>query len=425
MKFLSTGNSFYTVDFKTALMDGLAPDRSLFFPCEIPKLSSAFFDALPDLSNSEIAYQAILPYLVDEVSESDLYAIVEDTLNFDLPVVPIHDNIHTLELFHGPTKAFKDVGARFMSRMMSYFNKDSDKKIKILVATSGDTGSAVANGFYGVDGVEVVILFPKGKVSKYQEHQMTSLGKNITALEIDGVFDDCQDIVKSAFVDPDLRDMNLSSANSINLGRLLPQMFYYFTACKDFVKTGKEIVFSVPSGNFGNLTAGIIAKEMGLQIHSFVAATNTNDTFHQYVLNGIYQAKPSVETYSNAMDVGAPSNFERMMHIYKEDHDAITNHIYSDSVSDMATLEKIKTCHEKNNYILDPHGAVGLIALERFLRKDQIGIFLETAHPYKFESVVSKAIDNFKAPVVDLSNAHKISMSRSYDEFKSFLMASK
>ncbi|MCH2023901.1 MAG: threonine synthase [Saprospiraceae bacterium] len=421
MNYISTQDINEIVSFKDAVINGLAKNKALFMPEFIPTLPIDFFQNIEGFNNNEIAYEVLLPFVKDSIDESILRNIIAETLSFPTPVVHIRDNIYVLELFHGPTKAFKDVGARFMSRCMSNFVKNG-REVTILVATSGDTGSAVANGFFDVEGINVVILFPKSKVSQFQEHQMTSLGKNIFAVEVEGTFDDCQSLVKQAFVDIELnKTINLSSANSINIARLLPQMLYYFFAYKQLKKYNQPIVVSVPSGNFGNLTAGIIAKKMGLPIERFIAATNSNNTFPKYISSGIYTPKPSVSTYSNAMDVGAPSNFERLMFIYNNDLTKIQKDIVSESIGDIATLEQIKNTHLRNNYILDPHGAVGKICLINNLRSNEIGVFLETAHPKKFESVVQKAINNFPSNEVNMDNCKKVSISNSYKELVNIL----
>ncbi|MDC0230864.1 threonine synthase [Aureispira] len=421
MNYISTQDKNEVVSFKDAVISGLAKNKALFMPESIPTLPQYFFENIDQLENNQIAFEVLNPYVKDSIDKNNLINIIAETLTFPTPVVHLNNNIYVLELFHGPTKAFKDVGARFMSRCMSRF-VNNGREVTILVATSGDTGSAVANGFYDVDGINVVILFPKGKVSQYQEHQMTSLGKNITAIEIEGSFDDCQALVKQAFVDSELNNkMNLSSANSINIARLLPQMLYYFFAYKELKKDNKPIVVSVPSGNFGNLTAGVIGKKMGLPIERFVAATNSNDTFTKYLNTGIYTPKSSVSTYSNAMDVGAPSNFERLMHIYNNDLIQIKKDITSESIDDITTLEQIKNTKLQDNYILDPHGAVGKTCLVNNLMKDEIGIFLETAHPKKFESVVQKVLFDFPSNEVNMKICNKESIANSYTDLIALL----
>ena len=421
MNFISTQDAQEVVSFQEAVIKGLAKNKALFVPEYIPVLEASFFDAIEKKSNEEIAFEVLKPFVGNSIDEASLRKIVAETIAFPLPVVHVEGAVHSLELFHGPTQAFKDVGARFMSRCLSYFSKNSEK-VTILVATSGDTGSAVANGFYDVEGVEVVILFPDGKVSPYQEFQMTSLGKNIQAFAVKGVFDDCQALVKQAFSDATLnKAMNLSSANSINIARLLPQMLYYFFAYKQMKSVGKPLIVSVPSGNFGNLTAGVIAKKMGLPIERFIAATNENDTFTDYWKEGVYKPKASVSAYSNAMDVGAPSNFERLMHIYDSNLEHLRKDILSKSIDDGRTLEEIQKVHQKTGYVLDPHGAVGKLCLDYFLNEGELGIFLETAHPKKFESVVQRAIPDYPTQEVDLSNCQRKTINNSYADLLAIL----
>lgn len=420
MKYISTRNQAEIVSFEEAVVKGLAQNKGLFVPQHIPLLPVDFFNNMNTRSNEDIACELLSFFTKESIDAVSLEAIVAQTLSFPTPIVPIKDNIYALELFHGPTQAFKDVGARFMSRCLAHFVKN--KKVTILVATSGDTGSAVANGFFEVEGVEVVILFPKGKVSPYQEYQMTSLGKNIQVLEVEGTFDDCQSLVKQAFDDENLNSQrNLSSANSINIARLLPQMLYYFFAYKDLLSTQpKELLFSVPSGNLGNLTAGILAKKMGLPAN-FLAAMNTNDTFDLYLKSGNYSPKSSVFTYSNAMDVGAPSNFERLEYLYKGQWELMQAEIQSLSVDNVTTVQQMQQVYEQNNYILDPHGAVGMYCLEQKLKEGQTGIFLETAHPKKFEQIVRKAIPSFPNAVVDLGGCQKTTIRKNYEDLRDFL----
>lgn len=422
MFFISTKNPNEKVSFKTAVINGLAENKALFVPEFIPKLSEDFISKLSHLSKTEIGVEVMRHFVGDDISIEKLTEIVTETLNFDIPTKHLENNIYVLELFHGPTQAFKDVGARFMSRCLSHFS-EKDKKVTVLVATSGDTGSAVAHGFYDVEGVDVCILFPKGKVSAYQEYQMTSLSKNIRAIEVDGTFDDCQALVKQAFSDMKLnKKMQLSSANSINVARLLPQMIYYFLSYKDMVqKTNKPLVYCVPSGNLGNITAGVIAKKMGLPIHHFIAAENENDTFVEYLQTAHYRPDPTTPTYSNAMDVSDPSNFERLDYFYKNQQN-MPEDISGMRITDEETLSEIKNCFEKTKYILDPHGAVGKIALERLLKADEVGVFLETAHPNKFESVVQKALPNFKPLTVDLTNCKKTSIGNDFESFREVLV---
>ena len=423
MNYISTKNPDEVVSFEQAVLKGLAQNKGLFMPENIPTLPQDFFDNIETYSEHEIALKALTPFTHSSIDETALKQIIAETVSFPLPVVPIKDNIYSLELFHGPTHAFKDVGARFMSRCLKHFmQQEGEKKATILVATSGDTGSAVANGFYKVAGVDVCILFPKGKVSAYQEYQMSSLGENIQAIEVDGTFDDCQALVKEAFSDATLQEkLNLSSANSINIARLLPQMLYYFFAYKALKAQQKKIVFSVPSGNLGNLTAGIIAHKMGLPAR-FIAATNSNDTFYQYLQTGDYSPKPSVQTYSNAMDVGAPSNFERLMHLYNHQLEAVRTIIQSTTVGNEATVAQIKKIYEETGYILDPHGAVGMLSFETLLEEDEIGVVLETAHPKKFDQVVQQAVPNYSNDEVDLSNCEKVCIANDYQVFRELLL---
>ena len=424
MLYRSTRDEREIVDFRTAVIKGLAENKGLYIPVQIPSLPASFFAEIDKKSNVEIATEVMHPFVEENITQEELHYIMEETLNFEFPLVKVEEDRYAFELYHGPTKAFKDVGARFMSRCLAHFKSNEKSATTVLVATSGDTGAAVANGFYEVNGVDVAILFPKGKVSAYQEEQMTSLGKNIRAIEVDGNFDDCQALVKRAFSDKELRSkLELSSANSINVARFLPQMLYYFFMYKAMPKEKRsKIVVSVPSGNFGNLTAGLYAKRMGLPIHSFVAATNKNDTFVQYLEEGEYRPKPSVPTYSNAMDVGAPSNFERIKALYGESLEAIRADIKGRSVSDEETLEEIKRLYEEAAYIADPHGAVGMISLKELMPADSVGVFLETAHPCKFESVVKMAIPSFPdAPLLG-KDSSKQSISNSYTELLQLIL---
>ena len=400
MKYYSLNNKNHKVSFKQAVINGLAPDRGLYFPEIITKLSEDFFENIENYSNEEIAFEAIKQFVGEDIPEIVLKEIISETLSFDFPCVKVEENIYSLELFHGPTMAFKDVGARFMSRCLGYFNKNSDKKNTVLVATSGDTGGAVASGFLGVKNVEVVILYPSGKVSDIQERQLTTFGQNITALEVDGVFDDCQDMVKQAFLDEDLKHKNLTSANSINIARWLPQMFYIFFAYKELKKHNKPIILSCPSGNFGNICAGIMAKNLGLPIAHFVASTNANDTVPQFLESGFYKPKPSISTISNAMDVGNPSNFIRIQELYNNDLSQFKIDFSSYSFSDKETLIAIKSIYKNTNYIAEPHGAVGYLGLKKEIEKQPncIGVFFETAHPIKFLDVVEPAL-NIKLPI--------------------------
>jgi threonine synthase len=428
MKYYSLNHNAPKVSFQEAVIQGLASDKGLYFPETITPLNASFFETIENLSNEEIAFEAIKQFVGDEIPEQTLKEIIAETLCFDFPVVEVEKGIYSLELFHGPTMAFKDVGARFMSRCLAYFNKDkTGNKNTVLVATSGDTGGAVASGFLGVAGVEVVILYPSGKVSDIQEKQLTTLGQNIKALEVDGVFDDCQDMVKRAFLDETLKHKNLTSANSINIARWLPQMFYFFFAYKALKKQNKPLIFSCPSGNFGNICAGIIAKKLGLPIEHFVASTNVNDTIPRFLENGKYDPKPSKATISNAMDVGNPSNFIRIQELYNNDLKAFEKDFSSYSYTDEETLEAMKQIYKANGYIAEPHGAVGYLGLKKELQKHEnaIGIFLETAHPIKFLDVVEPAL-NIQLPIPmqieSVLNKEKVSTKIStYEELKSFL----
>lgn len=395
MNYYSLNHKAPNASFKDAVIKGIAPDRGLYFPENITPLSKKIFDNIDSLSHSEIAFEAIKQFVSPEIPEEILKTIVEETLSFDFPVVNLNNTISTLELFHGPTMAFKDVGARFMARCLGYFNQDNDKEVTVLVATSGDTGGAVANGFLGVKGVNVVILYPSGKVSDIQEMQLTTLGKNIKALEVNGTFDDCQDMVKTAFLDETLTSkMQLTSANSINVARWLPQLFYFIFAYKQLHKQHKEIVFSVPSGNFGNICAGMMAQKLGLPISHFVASNNANNVVTRYLTSQLYEPKPSVQTISNAMDVGAPSNFIRIQEIYKNDFESLKANLTSYSYSDAETKEAMLEMYENYNYVADPHGAVGYLGCKDYLKENPTAhcVFLETAHPTKFLDVVEAVV---------------------------------
>lgn len=394
MFYKSLKSSSKLVNFEEAVKKGLAEDGGLFFPEKIKKLNKEFIENLEEFSNIEIAYEIIKQFIGDEINENDLKNIIKNTIDFDFPLIDIEKNIKSLELFHGPTLAFKDVGARFMANCLGHFNKKSDKTNTVLVATSGDTGAAVANGFLGVKGTNVVILYPKNMVSEIQEKQLTTNEKNITAFRVDGTFDDCQKMVKKAFTDKELNnELNLTSANSINVARWLPQMFYYFFAIKH-LKTNKKIVFSVPSGNFGNICAGAIAMKLGLPIDQFVASTNSNDTIPRYLNTKNYNPKKTIPTISNAMDVSNPSNFIRIEEIF-QDFNELKNCFSSYSFNDDKTLKAVKSVYKNSNYILDPHGAVGYLGLKKFLtnNSDFIGIFLETAHPIKFSNHIENELD--------------------------------
>ncbi len=394
--YYSTNHKAPLASLQEAVVKGLAPDKGLYMPEKISSLPQDFFDEIGSFDLTEIAKVVADAFFGKDIPKEKLDEIVTDTLNFDIPLVKVKQGIYVLELFHGPTFAFKDVGARFMARMLSYFVKEQGQEdVKVLVATSGDTGSAVANGFLGVDGIQVFVLYPSGKVSDIQEAQFTTLGQNIVALEIDGTFDDCQALVKSAFMDEELNlQMNLTSANSINVARFLPQSFYYFHAYAQLAKQGIEenVVVSVPSGNLGNLTAGLFAKRMGLPIKRFSAANNRNDVFFNYLKTGNYNPKPSVATIANAMDVGAPSNFDRILDLYEHSHKAIANDISGYTFSDEEIISTIKTVHEKSNYLLDPHGACAYLALKQDKKPHETGVFLATAHPAKFKETVENCV---------------------------------
>lgn len=431
MNFYSLNKIAPNVTFKDAVIKGLAPDKGLYFPKKITQLNKTFFDHIEDFSNKEIAFEVIKQFVADEIPENELKQIIEETINFDFPLVPIEDNVAALELFHGPTMAFKDVGARFMARCLGYFNKDEKTaKVTVLVATSGDTGGAVASGFLGVKGVDVVILYPSGKVSDVQEKQLTTLGQNITALEVNGTFDDCQAMVKTAFLDKELiANKNLTSANSINVARWLPQMFYFFFAYKQLKNKQKELVFSVPSGNFGNICAGLMAHQLGLPVKQFIAATNINDIVPNYLKTGIYTAKPSKQTISNAMDVGDPSNFVRILEIFKNNDVKLKEVLSSYSFTDKETQKAMKEIKEKYNYIADPHGAVGYLGLKKYgIDTNTFGIFLETAHPVKFLNVVEPIInETIELPkqILGVINEEKVSIKIStYSELMHFLLES-
>ena len=432
MKYYSTNGKADRATLHEAVVKGLAGDKGLYMPEVIKRLPESFFDEIQDLSFQEVAYRVADAFFGEDVPADTLKQIVYDTLSFDCPVVKVTDTIYSLELFHGPTLAFKDVGARFMARLLGYFIKqEGTQQVNVLVATSGDTGSAVANGFLGVEGIHVYVLYPKGKVSAIQECQFTTLGRNITALEVDGVFDDCQALVKSAFMDEELnRHMKLTSANSINVARFLPQAFYYFYAYAQMKKLGKagQLVVCVPSGNFGNITAGIFGKVMGLPVKRFIAANNANDIFYNYLQTGSYTPRPSVQTIANAMDVGDPSNFARIYDLYKGDHDAIAAEISGATYTDVQIAETVCNCYEQTGYLLDPHGACGFRALSEGLREGECGVFLETAHPAKFKSTVEGIINAPVAVPEKLAAFMKgqkqsVPMSRDFADFKAYLMS--
>ena len=425
MKYYSLNHSSKKASFKEAVVNGIASDKGLYFPQEVTSLSEEFIQNISEYSNEEIAFKVIKQFVGDEIPEMHLKEIIKKTISFDFPVVRIDENLGSLELFHGPTMAFKDVGASFMSQCLSYFNQGNKEQITVLVATSGDTGGAVANGFLNASGVNVVILYPSGKVSEIQEKQLTTLGHNITALEVDGVFDDCQDMVKSAFLDSEIQ-RKLTSANSINVARWLPQMFYFFFAYKQVYKDFKEVVISVPSGNFGNICAGLMAQKIGLPIKHFIASTNINDTVPQYLATGSYQPKPSKATISNAMDVGNPSNFIRIQELFDNDFVSLKNTFSSYSFTDNATKDIMKKIHSDLNYVADPHGATGFLGLQEYgLQKNEMGIFFETAHPVKFLDTVEDTLSiklEIPPQIEKVLGKKKTSIKISnYKELKDFL----
>lgn len=436
MKYYSTNNKAPIATLAKAVTKGLAEDKGLYMPERVPELPTSFFDNIENLSLQEIAYEVAKALFNLDIEDEDLKRIVNDTLSFEIPLTKVENNIYSLELFHGPTLAFKDVGARFMARLLQYFIHkgiyQTKATVNVLTATSGDTGSAVANGFLGVDGIHVFILYPKGKVSKIQESQFTTLGRNITAIEVDGVFDDCQALVKNAFMDEELNHkMILTSANSINVARFLPQSFYYFYAYSQLKKCSpsqaSNLVMCVPSGNFGNITAGFIAKRMGLPIKRFIAANNANDIFYNYLKSGEYKPQPSIATLANAMDVGDPSNFTRILDLYNHSWKQIKNIVSGETYNDEQIKSAMRNCYKANNYVLDPHGACGYQALKDALKPDEIGVFLETAHPAKFKEKVDdilsinlaiperlKAFMKNERQVIDLPNDFSV--------FKNFLL---
>ena len=431
MKYYSTNLKAADATLEEAVVKGLASDRGLFMPREIKPLPQEFYEHIEELSFQEIAYRVADAFFGEDIPADTLKQIVYDTLSFDVPLVKVTDNIYSLELFHGPTLAFKDVGARFMARLLGYFiRKEGKKEVNVLVATSGDTGSAVANGFLGVEGIHVYVLYPKGKVSEIQEKQFTTLGRNITALEVDGTFDDCQALVKAAFMDRELNEhLQLTSANSINVARFLPQAFYYFYAYAQLKKAGRaaNAVVCVPSGNFGNITAGLFGKRMGLPVSRFIAANNRNDIFYQYLLTGVYSPRPSIATIANAMDVGDPSNFARVLGLYQGSHEAICADISGATYTDEQIADTIRQVWKEHRYLLDPHGACGYRALAEGLRPGETGIFLETAHPAKFKDTVEKIIgENISIPakLQAFMSGEKQSqpMSREFADFKKYLL---
>ena len=432
MKYYSTNGKAPLASLEKAVVKGLAEDRGLYMPERIEKMPKAFFEDISSMSFQNIAYNVASNFFGEDVDEDALQDIVYDTLSFDCPVVKVTDNIYSLELFHGPTLAFKDVGARFMARLLGYFIGKSGKSglVNVLVATSGDTGSAVANGFLGVEGIHVYVLYPKGKVSPIQECQFTTLGQNITAIEVDGVFDDCQALVKSAFMDDELnKHMKLTSANSINVARFLPQSFYYFNAYARMKEqlNGNQLVMCVPSGNFGNICSALFGHEMGLPIDRFIAANNANDVFYNYLQTGQYNPKPSVQTLANAMDVGDPSNFARIYDLYGKSHARISQLISGATYNDEQIAETMRQCYNETGYVLDPHGACGYRALKEGLREGEIGVFCETAHPAKFKEKVDAILGTdieIPARLRAFMDGEKqsVEMSKDFADFKQYLM---
>lgn len=431
MKYYSTNQQAPLASLEEAVVKGLASDKGLFMPMTIKPLSQDFYDRIEELSFQEIAYRVADAFFGEDVPADVLKQMVYETLSFDVPLVEVKENIYSLELFHGPTLAFKDVGGRFMARLLGYFIKRQGRgRVNVLVATSGDTGSAVANGFLGVEGIQVYVLYPKGKVSEIQEKQFTTLGQNITALEVDGTFDDCQALVKSAFMDQELNEhLLLTSANSINVARFLPQAFYYFYAYAQLKKIGRasNVVICVPSGNFGNLTAGLFGKKMGLPIRRFIAANNRNDIFYQYLRTGEYTPRPSVATIANAMDVGDPSNFARVLDLYGASHAAISAEVSGTTYTDEQIRETVKKTWQQEHYLLDPHGACGYRALEEGLWPGETGVFLETAHPAKFletvESIIGQAVEiPPKLQSFMKGEKQSLPMTKEFVDFKNYLM---
>ncbi len=430
MKLYSTNNPNLSVDFPTAVFNSMPLDKGLYMPVDIPQLDQEFINHMDQFTLSQIAYKVASALMKDTIPSEDLQAIIDDAINFEAPVVELDPETYVLELFHGPSLAFKDFGARFMSRIMAYFLKDNEKMLDVLVATSGDTGGAVALGFLGVPNTRVTILYPKGKVSEIQEQQLCTNGQNIHAIEVDGTFDDCQALVKQAFADEALNaKLRLTSANSINISRLIPQTFYYFNAYAQLKRQGKgELVFSVPSGNFGNIGAGLLAYKMGLPVKQFIAATNANDTVPRFLETGLYETRPSVQTYANAMDVGAPSNWVRIMDLFKNDEAALKKIVQSQSYTDEQTLHAIEEIYNQYGYVACPHTAIAWLALKKYQNKypGSTGIFLSTAHPCKFPDIFPEAIKiKIEVPeqVKSLAERPKqaTSMDTSFDSFKAYL----
>ena len=432
MQYYSTNQKAPFATLEKAVVKGLAEDKGLYMPERINVLPNEFFDNIQDMTFQDIAYNVAAAFFAEDVDEDALQHIVYETLNFDCPVVNVNDNIYSLELFHGPTLAFKDVGARFMARLLQYFIRmeNTTEEVNVLVATSGDTGSAVANGFLGVEGIHVYVLYPKGKVSPIQECQFTTLGQNITAIEVDGVFDDCQALVKQAFMDAELNaKMKLTSANSINVARFLPQAFYYFNAYAQLKRIGKadNLVVCTPSGNFGNICAGLFAKKMGLPVKRFIAANNANNVFYEFLQTGEYNPRPSVQTIANAMDVGDPSNFARIFDLYGKSHEAICSDISGATYTDAQIADTIKEVYRNTNYLCDPHGACGYRALKDGLNADEVGVFLETAHPAKFKDTVEGIIGSEVAIPDKLAafmqgEKKSVPLSKDFADFKTYLM---
>ena len=443
MKYYSTNGKAPLADLKKAVVKGLAEDRGLYMPERIEKLPQAFFNDMKNMSFQDIAYNVAANFFGEDVDADALQDLVFDTLSFDCPIVKVEENIYSLELFHGPTLAFKDVGARFMARLLQYFLRNANpsscssplapcsSEVNVLVATSGDTGSAVANGFLGVEGIHVYVLYPKGKVSPIQECQFTTLGKNITAIEVDGVFDDCQALVKNAFMDAELnKHMMLTSANSINVARFLPQAFYYFNAVARLSALNlqtSDIVMCVPSGNFGNICAALFGHEMGLPISRFIAANNANDVFYEFLQTGKYNPRPSVQTLANAMDVGDPSNFARIYDLYGKSHEKISSLISGATYSDEQIADTMRRCYKETGYVLDPHGACGYQALKDGLKPGEVGIFCETAHPAKFKEKVDAILGtDIKIPerlqAFMKGQKQSVPMTKDFQDFKAYLM---